>query len=177
MPPLTRAPPKKFSQLHGDRAERLPDVFIVPVFSRKLRDVDGLFLDVARRAAVRILGDVEKAALDPRAGRSFGAMALIAVVALVVVVLCANRQSTLVGLEQRSLWMLSLSSLGAGRAHLCISSSSLRHHFRGTYRHLYCRGDRSRPCLQIVQSMIAQWWNLRVYALETRDKLRRRLMP
>lgn len=62
-----------------------------------LRNVDGGFLGVARRAAIHVVCNVEEAALDPRARRGFRAVALVTVVALVVVVLyedmLANAQS------------------------------------------------------------------------------------
>jgi putative effector of murein hydrolase len=48
----------------------------------------GLFLGVSGWTAVHVLGDVEQIALDPRTRRGLGAMAWVAVVALVVLVLC-----------------------------------------------------------------------------------------
>jgi hypothetical protein len=49
----------------------------------------GLFLGVSWRTTIHILGDVEQVALDPRARWGLRAMARVAVVALVVLFLCA----------------------------------------------------------------------------------------
>lgn len=45
-------------QLHDNRPKGIPDIFIVPVFRRKLRNDSGWLLGVARRAAIDVLGDV-----------------------------------------------------------------------------------------------------------------------
>lgn len=74
-------------QFHNDRPKCVPHVFIVPMLGGKLRNVDGGFLGVARRPAVNVVRNVEEAALDPRARRSFRAMALVAVIAFVIIVL------------------------------------------------------------------------------------------
>lgn len=75
------------SQLHDDRSKSLSDIVIVPMFRCKLRNGGGWLFCVARRAAVHILGDVEKATLDPRAWRSLRAVTSVTVVALVIVII------------------------------------------------------------------------------------------
>lgn len=74
-------------QLHDDRSKGLSDVFIIPVFRRKLRNDRGRLLRIARRATIDILSNVEEAALDPRAWRSLGAVASVTVIALVNIVI------------------------------------------------------------------------------------------